>query len=92
MRSSMSHDKAVTVLVTGDVQGVGFRWWTRHRLEDLGLHGTATNLPDGRVRVEARGPAAAVDSLVVAIRGGQAPGTVTGVEVVDTPTAAQGDP
>ncbi len=30
--------------VHGQVQGVGFRWWTRSRALELGLVGSATNL------------------------------------------------
>ena len=35
----------LTAFVHGQVQGVGFRWWTRARALELGLSGSATNLP-----------------------------------------------
>lgn len=41
--------------VTGRVQGVGFRWWTRSQATRLGVSGTVRNLPDGGVAVHARG-------------------------------------
>jgi acylphosphatase len=41
--------------VTGRVQGVGFRWWTRSLGTRLGLSGSVANLPDGSVAVHARG-------------------------------------
>jgi acylphosphatase len=41
--------------VTGRVQGVGFRWWTRSLATRLGLSGSVRNLPDGSVAVHARG-------------------------------------
>ena len=41
--------------VTGRVQGVGFRWWTRSLATRLGLSGTVANLSDGSVAVHARG-------------------------------------
>lgn len=50
-------------LVSGKVQGVFFRASTRERALDLGLAGRATNLPDGRVEVIARGDATALDAL-----------------------------
>ena len=46
----------LTAWVHGRVQGVGFRWWTRSRALELGLNGSATNYPDGRVLVAAEGP------------------------------------
>nr|WP_088283912.1 acylphosphatase [Kineosporia sp. A_224] len=50
--------------VSGTVQGVGFRWWTRSRALELGLVGTATNLADGRVEVVAEGPRQACEKLL----------------------------
>lgn len=47
--------KRMTAFVHGNVQGVGFRWWTRSRALELGLSGHATNLVDGRVQVVAEG-------------------------------------
>jgi len=50
--------------VSGVVQGVGFRWWTRSRALELGLLGQAENLGDGRVRVVAVGPREACQALL----------------------------
>jgi acylphosphatase len=69
----------LTAWVSGRVQGVGFRWWTRCRALELGLIGTATNLEDGRVEVVAEGPRAAGEELLGLLRGGGTPGRVTGV-------------
>lgn len=54
----------VTVFVSGRVQGVGFRWWTRCRALELGLVGYAANLGDGRVEVRAEGPRSGCEALV----------------------------
>lgn len=43
----------LTAWVHGHVQGVGFRWWTRCQAKELGLAGSASNYPDGRVLVVA---------------------------------------
>jgi acylphosphatase len=61
------------------VQGVGFRWWTRARALELGLTGTATNLPDGRVEVVAEGPEDACRRLLDLLRGPNTPGRVRSV-------------
>lgn len=72
-----------TVYVRGDVQGVGFRWWTRAQALELGLAGSARNLADGRVEVVAQGSGEAIDRLVALIEESQTttgrPGTVGGI-------------
>jgi acylphosphatase len=40
-------------LVSGRVQGVGYRYFTLQTAESLGISGFARNLPDGRVEVVA---------------------------------------
>jgi acylphosphatase len=60
--------------VKGQVQGVGFRWWTRARALELGLAGSATNLADGRVEVVAEGPEPACRQLLALLPSG--PGRV----------------
>ena len=69
-------DVRLTAYVDGHVQGVGFRWWVTHHGEKLGLHGTATNLDDGRVEVIAEGAEASVRELLALLRGGSTPGRV----------------
>jgi acylphosphatase len=57
-------DVRLTAWVQGRVQGVGFRWWVRAQALELGIRGSAANLDDGRVKVEAEGPEDAVRSLL----------------------------
>ncbi|MFI9009491.1 acylphosphatase [Actinosynnema sp. NPDC053489] len=66
----------LTAWVRGRVQGVGFRWWTRARALELGLVGSAANLRDGRVEVNAEGPESACRDLLAALRSGDTPGRV----------------
>jgi acylphosphatase len=67
----------VTAWVTGRVQGVGFRWWTRARARELGLAGSASNLDDGRVEVVAEGHRRECEALLDQLRSGGSPGRVT---------------
>ena len=72
----------MTAWVRGRVQGVGFRWWTRAQALELGLGGSASNRPDGRVQVVAEGPREACEELLARLRAEDAPrrpGQVTGV-------------
>ena len=69
----------LTAWVGGRVQGVGFRWWVRCRALELGLTGSATNLPDRRVEVVAEGSRTACERLLDLLRGPGTPGHVTGV-------------
>jgi len=62
--------------VQGRVQGVGYRYWIRGRARDLGLRGSATNLPDGRVAIVAQGPRDACQALLDAMDSAAAPGFV----------------
>jgi acylphosphatase len=69
----------VVVVVSGDVQGVGYRWFVRGRANAVRLAGSATNLPDGRVEVVLEGPEDDVHAVLAALDGPDAPGAVTDV-------------
>jgi acylphosphatase len=76
----MGEQARLTIRVQGRVQGVGFRYWVRGRAEDLGLRGSATNLPDGAVEVVIEGDRAACQALLDAIGSPDAPGFVGRIE------------
>lgn len=59
----MSDRSAMRCLVSGRVQGVGFRAATARRAGELSLAGVARNLPDGRVEVIACGEASAIAAM-----------------------------
>ncbi|MFJ1763621.1 acylphosphatase [Amycolatopsis sp. NPDC088138] len=74
--SEQETNTRLTAWVRGRVQGVGFRWWTRSRALELGLVGSARNMPDGRVEVIAEGDQNHCERLLVALRSGESPGSV----------------
>ena len=53
----------VHLLVTGRVQGVGFRWFVRVAGRRLGLSGWVRNCDDGSVEIAASGPVDKLDEL-----------------------------
>lgn len=64
----VSEPMRVAMFVRGQVQGVGFRWWTRARALELGLVGHARNMVDGRVEIVAQGDARAIERLQELLR------------------------
>jgi acylphosphatase len=62
--------RACRIVLSGKVQGVGFRWFTRRAAQELGLAGRVRNLPDGRVEVETLGEPERLDSLRERLRQG----------------------
>lgn len=85
----MSERRAVRLLVSGRVQGVGFRHFTRKQAEELGVVGTVANLPDGRVEIEAAGEPEALAELERRVRQGPRFGQVREVERAEIEPAAE---
>ena len=75
---------AKRVRVTGRVQGVWFRGWTRERAEALGLRGWVRNEPDGSVAALIAGPEAAVARMLAELNQGPPAARVAGLEVEPT--------
>ena len=71
--------------VAGGVQGVFYRATCANRAAELGVHGYARNLPDGRVEVLACGDEAAVGVFVEWLWTGSSASNVVSVEVADAP-------
>lgn len=70
-------------IVTGRVQGVSFRAYTRAEAQRLGLRGYARNLEDGSVEVLACGDAHAVEALCRWLWRGSPASRVDAVRVED---------
>jgi acylphosphatase len=74
----------VRILVTGHVQGVGFRQSARQQARKLGIEATALNRPDGSVLLETKGPRDVVDQLVDWAKEGPKLAQVRDVTVINT--------
>jgi acylphosphatase len=56
--------EAAHLLVSGIVQGVGYRAWTEHTAKELGLTGWVRNLDDGRVEIWVEGDRPVLDDFI----------------------------
>jgi acylphosphatase len=70
-------------LVSGRVQGVFYRATVASRARELGITGSACNLPDGRVEVIAHGTAESVRAFFDWLWIGSTASKVTSVEETD---------
>lgn len=71
----------MTALVSGQVQGVGYREFVRRNALDLQLAGYTENLDDGRVEVVAEGDREDLELLLVRLRMGPTHAEVAEIEV-----------
>ena len=74
-------DKRAHLFISGRVQGVSFRYYTRLQALDSGLHGWVRNLWDGRVEAVFEGPEEAVQKMIRWCRRGPSSARVDQVEV-----------
>src|SRR2546423_6717367 len=81
--------RRVHVFISGKVQGVGFRNFTKERADELGVKGWVKNLTDGRVESVMQGKGDAVEKLVESVRRGPASARVDGVEVKEEKIAGE---
>ena len=77
----------VVALVSGHVQGVGYRWFVRAQAQAAGLTGSATNLPDGRVEAVAEGGAESLTRFEIALRRGPSRARVDQIEIDALPVS-----
>lgn len=69
------------VLISGKVQGVGFRNFTQLNAKQLGINGYAKNLPNGKVEIVAEGDKAQLDALVALVKKGPRYARVESIEI-----------
>ena len=73
------------VLITGRVQGVGFRNFTQLNAKQLGVNGYAKNLPNGKVEVVAEGDKSQLDALIALLKEGPRYARVDALEIDERP-------
>lgn len=77
--SPVPERRCIMVRISGVVQGVGFREWTRQEALKLGLEGWVRNQPDGSVKAVIVGNSAAVSAMLEAFMHGPGPASVSDV-------------
>ena len=73
--------KKVRIIVSGRVQGVGFRWSAQRKARQLELGGYVRNLVNGDVEIVAEGDEASVNRLIAWARQGPSAGRVDDLRV-----------
>jgi acylphosphatase len=77
--------KSLRLIVTGRVQGVGYRYFVAHHARLLGIQGFAKNASDGSVVLECEGEEQAVGHLVELCRQGPPRAVVNRLDTNDIP-------
>ncbi|MBO0349096.1 acylphosphatase [Phormidium pseudopriestleyi FRX01] len=77
----MTETKCAHVLISGIVQGVGYRFSTVHQAQKLGVSGWVRNLTDGRVEAIFEGNPEILDRMIAWCHQGPSSAQVTDVTV-----------
>ncbi|MGM0845280.1 MAG: acylphosphatase [Bacillota bacterium] len=65
--------RKVHLFVEGHVQGVGFRYFTKNKADELKISGWAKNLDDGSVEITAQGNEFNIEQFVTFVKNGASP-------------------
>ena len=79
-------------VVSGRVQGVGFRWFVQDLAALEGASGWVTNRPDGKVEALIQAEAEALERIERQIRRGPPAARVQSVDVFDEPASDRTGP
>jgi acylphosphatase len=69
--------------ITGRVQGVGFRFYTQRKAQELGLTGWVRNRRDGAVEAVIQGSPGAVETMIAWARNGPPSARVAEVRLTE---------
>jgi acylphosphatase len=72
--------RRIHIIISGQVQGVGYRAWARNRAKKLGLHGWVKNRQDGAVECIAEGAGPALQEFITLCQAGPETGWVDTVD------------
>jgi acylphosphatase len=69
------------VLISGSVQGVGYRYFVKSKARELGLRGFVKNLPDGRVEAVFAGKKEKLNMMIKFLKKGPFLAEVDNLEI-----------
>ena len=76
------------IIVSGLVQGVGFRWSTQLVAKDMHITGTVKNMANGNVEIIAQGDSLQLSHFISKVKACPTPaGRVDQIDVQDLPTS-----
>ena len=81
----MSGKNRVHAVVSGVVQGVGFRWFVQKTAADMSIDGWVKNLPNGDVELEAEGEKDTLNSFLSTIQKKHSWARVDNINLDDLP-------
>lgn len=77
--------------ITGRVQGVGYRYFTRQNAEQLNLKGWVKNMPDGSVETVLSGRSDDVEEMIERLWKGPYSARVKNIEQLEMETEPEGE-
>ena len=80
--------KALMIIVSGNVQGVGFRYSALKKANELGIKGYIRNKSDGTVYIEIEGEPETLDFFIVWCKNGPSWAQVNDVYYEDIPLSS----
>ena len=81
--------KMVHIIVTGRVQGVGFRYFTVRCANYLSLCGWVRNLPDGSVETAIQGQVEKIEEMIGLLKQGPGAANVSGLEIEEIESGSE---
>ena len=74
----------VHLIISGFVQGVGFRYFVKQKADELALTGWVRNTPEGNVEVVLEGDQKKLEEVIAVCREGPPPASVKNVSVEES--------
>lgn len=75
--------KQYHIFVSGQVQGVGFRWYCRDIARSAGIAGWVKNLPDGRVEIIVEGGKENIKQFLTQLKNGYLARNIKDVQEIE---------